>query len=111
MSPVKTVSAPAAVNMSITAPAQHLCPFVNEVDAGTVTISWETAGATFELHSLRAYIESFTEAEISHEELTDTIRNVLSEAPGITSFAVQSSWTTAGMEVTCSSSPTPAGQP
>lgn len=111
MTAVKTVPIEAAVNMQATAPLQHMCPFVHEVDSGTVTVTWEAAGWTFELHSLRAYLNTFTDREISHEELTAEIQAELSGAYGINTVTVNSSWHTAGMEITCSTLPTLAGLP
>jgi len=94
--------------MTVTAEVQHLCPFVEEVDNGTITVMWRTNGATFELHSLREYLDGFKDSEISHEMLTDRIRHDLSAMQGVKIVAVESTWDTAGMEVQCYTSPTPA---
>jgi NADPH-dependent 7-cyano-7-deazaguanine reductase QueF len=88
-----------------------MCPFVNEVDNGTITITWEADGWTLELHSLRAYLSTFQDREISHEELTEEIRAELSTHHGINEVTVNTNWRTAGMEVRCCTSPTPADQP
>lgn len=109
MSHVLPVPSTAEVRMTVTAEVQHLCPFVNEVDNGTVTVTWRTNGATFELHSLREYLNGFKNSEISHEMLTDLIRHDLAVTQGVEVLAVESTWDTAGMEVMCSTSPTPAG--
>jgi NADPH-dependent 7-cyano-7-deazaguanine reductase QueF len=101
MSIVKTAPIEATVQMSATADIQHLCPFVQEVDNGTVTVTWEAAGWTLELHSLRAYLNTFMDREIAHEELTEEIRAELSSAHGINNVTVNSSWHTAGMEISC----------
>lgn len=103
MSDIKTVPIEAVVNMNATADIQHMCPFVHEVDNGTVTITWEAQGWTIELHSLRAYLNTFSDREISHEELTDEIRAELGSHHGINSVSVTSNWRTAGMEVVTSS--------
>lgn len=108
---VKTVPIEAVVNMQATADIQHMCPFVQEVDNGAVTVTWEAAGWTFELHALRAYLNTFTGREISHEELTAEIQAELSGAHGINAVTVHSSWHTAGMGITCSTLPTLAGLP
>lgn len=100
---MKTVPTPADISMTATSPIQHLCPFMDEVDNGTITINWVTGGATFELHALRAYLDAFKDLRISHEELTERIRRELSQAHGIDLLTVRTSWTTAGMEVRCSS--------
>ena len=108
MSHVQPVPMTANVKMSVAAEVRHLCPFVNEADNGTVTVTWRTNGATFELHSLREYLNGFKDSEISHEMLTDRIRHDLSVTQGVEVVAVESTWDTAGMEVQCSTSPTPA---
>lgn len=105
-----TVESAADVTMTVTAPVQHLCPFVDEVDDGTVTISWRVDGATFELHALAEYLRGYKDARLSHEDITDRIRHDLSAPPGVELLTVESTWTTAGVEVTCSTSPTPVGQ-
>lgn len=110
MNPV-TVPIEATVTMTTTADIQHMCPFVNEVDNGKVTIGWATEGWTFELHALRAYLNTFQEREVSHEDLTDEIRAELSGHHGINNVTVNTSWRTAGMEVQCSTSPILVGLP
>lgn len=110
MNPV-TVPVEADVRMTVTSPIRHLCPFVNEVDEGAVTIGWDAEGWTFELHALRAYLNAFADREISHEELTGEIRAELSTHHGINAVTVETHWDTAGMDVNCSTSPTPAGLP
>jgi NADPH-dependent 7-cyano-7-deazaguanine reductase QueF len=94
-----TVPVEANVRLSVTASIQHLCPFVQEVDNGTVTVAWDTEGWTFELHALRAYLNTFVDREISHEDLTDEIRAELNSHHGINNVTIGSTWRTAGMEV------------
>jgi NADPH-dependent 7-cyano-7-deazaguanine reductase QueF len=96
--------------MTTTADIQHMCPFVQEIDNGTITVSWDTAGWTFELHALRAYLNTFQDREISHEDLTNEVQLELAGHYGIGNVSVSSSWRTAGMEVLCSTSPTLVGQ-
>ena len=105
---IKTVPVEAVVTMTATADIQHMCPFVHEVDNGAVTITWATDGWTIELHSLRAYLGTFQNREISHEELTEEIRAEISSHHGIASVRVESSWRTAGMGVICGTSLTRA---
>jgi len=100
----------ANVTLTTTADIQHMCPFVQEVDNGTVTITWETEGWTLELHSLRDYLNTFRDREISHEELTEEIRAELNSRHGINIKSVKTTWRTAGMEVRCSSWLIPAGR-
>lgn len=106
--PVAVPGPPEPVTLTATAPLRHLCPFKDEVDEGTVTSGWSTCGSTLELHSLAAYLTSWAEQTISHEELTDAIRRDLESVPGIYAPTVETRWTTAGMGVTCSTSQTPA---
>jgi NADPH-dependent 7-cyano-7-deazaguanine reductase QueF len=98
------------VTLATKASIQHLCPFVHEVDNGNITVTWDTDGWTFELHSLRAYLRSFTDREISHEDLTEEVRAELSSHHGISAVTVTTEWRTAGMEVRCSTSPIPAAR-
>lgn len=104
----RTVPVETRVRVSTTAQLQHMCPFVHEVDNGSVTVHWDTDGWTFELHSLRDYLNSFTDREVSHEDLTAEIRAELGAHHGINNVTVETKWRTAGMEVACSSSPTHA---
>lgn len=107
----QTVPVDAEVTVTTKAPLQHMCPFVQEVDNGTITITWETDGWTFELHSLRAYLGTFADREISHEDLTQEIHYELSSRHGFKAMTVSTTWRTAGMEVQCSTSPTRVGLP
>lgn len=86
------------VEVSVTMPAVHMCPFKNEVDEGSVTLSWLTRnGRTIELHSLRALLDSADEWEVSHEAYTASLRHLLvGDFPEIT---VVSTWHTAGGDV------------
>lgn len=100
------------VTVTVTAPLIHVCPFRDEVDEGTIAITWTTAGYTIELHALYAWLCLFDETAISHEELTDHIVTILALRPGISDVSAVSSWDTASMLVEvrspCSTSPTPA---
>lgn len=108
MSAPRTVPIDSVVQMSATADIQHLCPFAEEIDNGTATITWQAAGWTLELHSLREYLNTFHDREISHEDLTEEIRAELSSHLGISHVTVNTSWRTAGMGVKCISSLTRA---
>ena len=110
MSDVQVVPIEATVAMTTTADIQHMCPFVHEVDNGTITITWEAQGWTLELHSLRAYLNTYNDREISHEELTQEIRAELNSHYGISVVDITTNWRTAGMEVECSTSQTRAGR-
>lgn len=101
---IKTVPVEASVTMTATADIQHMCPFVHEVDNGAVTITWLTDGWTIELHSLRAYLDTFKDREISHEELTEEIHAELNGHHGISIESVNTKWRTAGMGISCGTS-------
>lgn len=111
MSHVLTVPDSSDVTVTATGDLIHRCPHVNEVDYGTVTITWHVRGETYELHSLAEYLRGFKDADLSHEQITDRIRNDLSAESHIEMVGVESTWQTAGMEVRCSTSPTLVGRP
>ncbi|WP_182377864.1 hypothetical protein [Nocardioides sp. WS12] len=104
----QTIPIDADVRIAATGPLTHLCPVVDEVDEGRVTITWQCNGATLELHALAEYLRGFKDARVSHEQITDRIGHDLSVVDGIELVSVESTWTTAGMEVRCVSTPTPA---
>lgn len=83
----------------VTGALVHRCPHVAEVDAGTVTIGWQCAEMTVELHALVAYLASWEGQAISHEELTEQIARDLEALDGIEAVAVESAWRTAGLAV------------
>jgi NADPH-dependent 7-cyano-7-deazaguanine reductase QueF len=90
----------ADVDVTITAPVTKLCPVKDETDHGTVTLTYRTHGNGLELHAVAAYLDTFTTRHLSHEDFTAEVANA-------TGCTVTSSWTTAGMTVTCSSLETP----
>lgn len=106
----KTVPDESDVTVTATTQMRHLCPHRDEVDRGTIAITWECAGQTIELHSLAEYLKTWHKARISHERLTDRIQHDLA-LPGIGEVRVESTWNTAAMEVRCSTSPTPVDLP
>lgn len=110
MSHVLTMPDHSDVTMTVTGPLTHLCPIVDEVDEGAITIVWRICGETYELHSLAEYLRGFKDAQMAHEEITDQIRHELSIVNGIELLSVETTWETAGMEVRCSTSPTRADQ-
>lgn len=85
--------------VTVTGPLVHRCPHVPEVDAGTVTVSWVCAELTVELHSLAAYLASWADQEVSHEEITRQILVDLEAIDGIDLVAVTTAWKTAGLAV------------
>ena len=109
VSHIQTVEDASDVTSAVTGDLRHRCPHVEEIDRGRVTITWRVAGRTYELHSLREYLAGFADARLSHEEVTDRIRHDLSVADGIELVSVETTWLTAGLEVSCSTSPILAG--
>jgi NADPH-dependent 7-cyano-7-deazaguanine reductase QueF len=103
MNPPERVHVKAVVDITVRRELRHLCPFKSELDEGRVEIELSSAtGWTTELHSLDEYLQAWADIKISHEELTDRIA-VDTRAIRVTTY-----WRTAGMEVVCSTSPTPA---
>jgi len=105
---IKTVPDSSDVAVTASGVIQHRCPHVDEDDHGRVDIKWRVNGETLELHSLAAYLQTFRDCEISHEQLTNQIRFDLSLVAQIELVSVETHWNTAGMEVRCSTSPTRA---
>lgn len=106
-----TVPSDADVTMTTRGALTHQCPHFPETDQGHITITWRVLSKTLELHSLAEYLREFKDATISHEQITDRIRHDLATLPGIDLISVVTTWDTAGMEVSCSTSPTPVGRP
>lgn len=87
------------VTVTASAEIEHRCPHVEEVDKGTVTMSWMVTEQTIELHSLAEYVRSWKDVRISHEELTATIQRDLLRA-GVEEAQVRATWQTAGLSIT-----------
>lgn len=96
MSHARTVPDDSDVIVTATFPLVHRCPHVEEVDEGSVTIAWRVEGETYELHSLREYLDGFKDAELSHEQITSRICHDLSVVPRISIIEVITAWSTAG---------------
>lgn len=105
MTAPQVVPEDAPARITVTSPLVHLCPHVDEVDEGSAVISWTCAGATLELHSLAAYLGTFAEERVSHEELTHALQWNLGRLHGIADVHVATSWTTAGMLVQVNGAP------
>lgn len=82
-----------------TMPLTHLCPFVEEVDHGSVTLEWRVENRTLELHSVRDWLATFAAVKVSHEQLTGDLYDLLLNL-GLTGLAVTTRWETAGGTVT-----------
>lgn len=95
----ETVDCDSAVTVTATGDLSHACPFKNEQDHGTVTVTWRASGQTIELHSLAEYLKTFAGERVSHEAITGRIRRDLSMIRGIADVWVTSTWTTAAFSV------------
>ena len=104
------VSCTNRAHVTATLPITHRCPFRDELDEGTVTVSWATTHhLTIELHSLAAFLAGFADLEISHEDITVRILDRLQSAAegrapfSVTDVEVSTRWNTAGAEVVVTS--------
>lgn len=85
--------------VTVVATLVHLCPHVPETDAGTVELSWRCAEMTLEMHSLAAYLASWSDQQVSHEELTLQLVRDVEMVDGVTDVDATTRWRTAGMAV------------
>lgn len=83
--------------ITLSRPLVHQCPFVDEVDNGTVTIVYTPITEPLELHALAAYLDGFDDQAITHEALTQKIYDDLE--PEAATLIVTTTWTTAGFNV------------
>lgn len=85
------------MNVTISGSVTHRCPFVDEVDAGTVelTYTYLAQAEVIELHALRAFLATFHDKAMTHEQVTDAIAAQYPHAIVVTT------WRTANMDVTC----------
>lgn len=99
MTPDLTVMCEARTTVTYTGPLVHRCPYVDETDNGTVTITWSTDGATLELHTLAGWLRTWAAVTTSHETLTGVIRACIAGQSCIADVSVSTRWDTAGAEV------------
>lgn len=69
-----------------------LCPVNGRRDYATVEVSYHPTGAVVELGSLAAYLSTFATATISHEEVTEAIRDELQEITVADDITVRTTW-------------------
>lgn len=82
---------------TVTAKVVKLCPFRDEVDHGTVTLTFDSDDLP-ELHAVAADLGDYRGVKLTHEEFT---RRVLDNYAGRACVAVESTWQTAGLDVRC----------
>lgn len=100
MKPIELVPADSQATVTAGGLVSHLCPFVDEADHGTVTITWRCNTSTVELHSLAAYLGGFTDRRIGHEDLVEEVfQHLRDAAPGVSVRSVTARFTTAGLGV------------
>jgi NADPH-dependent 7-cyano-7-deazaguanine reductase QueF len=97
---LRSVPSPPAGLVTARGSLVHRCPFVEEVDAGEVLVTWVCEGSTVELHSLAKYLATWANQRVSHEEVTAQIAVDVGGLEGIGSVVVETKWTTAGLAVT-----------
>ena len=96
---MKTVPCDNYVTVTAFGPLRHMCPYKDEIDNGTVTITWRPDGETFELHALAEYLRGYEHSPVSHETITDRIQHDLSMITAVAAVRVETSWQTAGFRV------------
>lgn len=82
--------------VTVTAPVTKLCPYKDEIDAGTATLTFHVQDEAPELHGVARVLGKWASERISHERYSD----LLLTAFGPECVAVRTVWTTGGMEVT-----------
>lgn len=83
------------MRVTISGAVSKLCPYRQELDVGRVTLELDVSdGDGPELHAVAAYLGAFADRALSHEEFTRIVAADLAAG-------VVSTWTTAGLEVTC----------
>ena len=77
---------------------RKMCPYKNEVDLGSVEFTFDiTEGDGPELHELAATLAEFPDWSVSHEGFTRSLFDTWSTAGLV---RVETTWTTAGLDVT-----------
>ena len=94
--PLRLVDCPEPATVRAVGPVRHRCPYKDEVDRGTVTVTWTTNGCTYELHSLRDYLDTYRESKLSHEAVAALILMDLSSPRTVRDVMVTVDFETAG---------------
>lgn len=82
--------------VKITAPVEKRCPYKDEQDEGSLTLTFRVFKDAPELHELAENLSTWTDIPISHEDFTDAVvRRWHSEG----CVSARSTWRTAGLEV------------
>lgn len=84
------------MRVTVTADATKLCPYANEMDEGTVEVTFEVHNSDApEIHLLGAKLEAAYGQARSHEEFTRWV------AQSVGAIRVVTRWRTAGMDILC----------
>jgi NADPH-dependent 7-cyano-7-deazaguanine reductase QueF len=86
----------AIVRVTVSRHLVHRCPYVDEIDIGSLTATWE--GDAVELHALARTLDAWRDVSLTHEAITDRIAAEIAELGG-RAVEVQTVWDTAGMRV------------
>jgi NADPH-dependent 7-cyano-7-deazaguanine reductase QueF len=77
---IETVGCSVDVSCRLTQEITTICPIRPETDRYKITVSWNTEGnATFEKHSLFAFLDSFDGTELTQERLTANLHSELAD--------------------------------
>lgn len=84
------------MTVTATMPMVHRCPYVDELDMGVVTFTWNREAP--DLHDVAADVRRYADESVTHEQATQHLA---------TSWGcpVTTEWVTAGMVVTVEATP------
>lgn len=74
---MRTFAVDGPMRIRLEFPTKKKCPFADEVDEVTVVIRYIAGEKAIELHELAAYLSSFENTPLSHEDFAQAIRTRL----------------------------------
>ena len=80
------------LSVNLTARLTCLCPVNGRRDYATVEIAYVPTGAVVELESLQRWLDSYAMETISHEEITQAIRDEIAEETMADDLTVRTRW-------------------
>lgn len=93
------VQGPVRMRVTVTGPIRKLCPYRDERDEGTATLTFDLpSGDAPELHQLAKQLDAIGDQKASHEDYTRALYATWQHA-GLTH--VETLWHTAGLEIRC----------
>lgn len=97
---MRTVTVPITVqSVTMEMPVEHLCPFVDEVDLGELTIWFEPLLKTVELHAASRWVRRYQRITISHEDLVDEVLTWIVKTVKPAAAAVHGKFVTADIKI------------